>query len=349
MNESGIRRNTMFTKAGFLLSILFSLIVFQNCYAFENLFYALRGDASLAIERHHQQINGIIDQAYFTNHAGEISGEANPRDVATAQKYHIPFIAQVSNYEFDERKVHEFLSSSTLQTAAIQNLVRKCVENKFAGIQVDFEGMSVKDKDAFTAFIAQLAQALHSAHLQLSVVAIPVLYQEPPTYYYKLFQREGDAYDLKALANVVDFISLMTYDQHRGYTTPGPVAGLRWVQKALQLALQEVPKAKLSLGIPTYSAYWRIRKDGEPADAKGVPLSYESVLHFIKEYNLSMQWVESDQIHYIIFAPFLMYRYIFVEDAPSFKAKLNLATSSQLRGISVFRVGTEDPKIWDLL
>ena len=42
-------------------------------------------------------------------------------------------------------------------------------------------------------------------------------------------------------------------------------------------------------------------------------------------------------------------RFIFIENAKSFAAKYHLAVENQLRGISVFRVGIEDPAIWSII
>ncbi len=44
-----------------------------------------------------------------------------------------------------------------------------------------------------------------------------------------------------------------------------------------------------------------------------------------------------------------MLRFLFLEDQRSFSAKLKLAKFFHLRGISVFRLGTEDPRIWQKL
>ena len=54
-------------------------------------------------------------------------------------------------------------------------------------------------------------------------------------------------YDYKALADAMDFISYMTYAQHTGGSTPGPVAGYAWMEEALVLAwtlpIEEVHRA----------------------------------------------------------------------------------------------------------
>ena len=44
-----------------------------------------------------------------------------------------------------------------------------------------------------------------------------------------------------------------------------------------------------------------------------------------------------------------VYEWVFLEDARAFKAKLDLAKEKKLRGFSVWVLGTEDEKIWDVL
>jgi len=41
--------------------------------------------------------------------------------------------------------------------------------------------------------------------------------------------------------------------------------------------------------------------------------------------------------------------WVFLEDARSFKAKLDLAHRKHLRGFSVWVLGPEDERIWDVL
>ena len=78
-------------------------------------------------------------------------------------------------------------------------------------------------------------------------------------------------------------------------------------------------------------------------------IGYPSVTNLIQHFNPTIYWDEKDKVHFFMIAPDFIYRYVFIEDADSFAAKLSLAKQFALRGITVFRIGTEDPKIWDNL
>ncbi|MEX2460142.1 MAG: glycosyl hydrolase family 18 protein [Paenibacillaceae bacterium] len=66
-----------------------------------------------------------------------------------------------------------------------------------------------------------------------------------------------DAYPLKALATLCDYIMLMAYDEHYpGDTEAGPVASLPFVEQSIQSALTQIPSTQLVLGIPFYGRLW---------------------------------------------------------------------------------------------
>lgn len=326
-------------------------LFFNSAWSFTNAFYALRADQSAAIEQHHQQISELILQAYFTSENNVINGSVDQATLNAAKKYHIPVFAQVTNYEFDNKIVHQFLQSDALQQKAIASLVTDCQNNQLQGVQIDFEHLSQDDKDAFTNFISNLVDAMHAQHLEVSVAVLPLLYQTPPTAYYKLLNKDWTgAYDIPALAKLCDFITVMAYDQHIEYTTPGPVASYEWDERIIKNYLENLhlPAAKFSLGIPTYSAYWHMHRDGGSIDAQGYQISYDDVMRIMQKFHLQKIWDPRGKFNYIVFDPYFIYRYLFIEDADSMRAKLNLAKRYHLYGASVFRLGDEDPRIWYL-
>ncbi len=78
-------------------------------------------------------------------------------------------------------------------------------------------------------------------------------------------------------------------------------------------------------------------------------LSYAQVNYLLHKYNIQLQWDAKNYNHYAIFEHNWLNEYLFLEDAASFQAKLELVKKYHLRGISVFTLGDEDPKIWNEL
>jgi spore germination protein len=307
------------------------------------------------IEDHKQSIDILAPQIYQLNESGDISGNIDIKLLSLAKKNNIKIMPLVMNSDFDQAKLHAFLNNPFAQNHAIDKMVNLCQINQFYGIQFDFESIHVSDKEAFTHFFKLAAKKMHQHGFAMSVAVVPRISNTIDTAYDEwFFNNWSGAYDYKALSESADFISLMSYDEHNGLTTPGPIAGLDWVKNTIQYLLKDVPPEKISVGVATYSGYWATRK----LDPGNIPekftfrptrkaLSYTSVQALIKHFHPEMNWDKVWQINYGRWTHNGKTEYLFIEDAKSFRSKLKLAKRYHLRGISVWKLGFEDPNIWN--
>jgi spore germination protein YaaH len=173
-----------------------------------------------------------------------------------------------------------------------------------------------------------------------------------PTSYHKwIFDNWRGVYDYKALADAMDFISLMTYAQHTGNSPSGPVAGYRWVEDCLKYTLSlGVPPSKISLGLASYSDHWYPSYDTTAGPRmRGGDVSYERVMTILSERGITPHWDEQDKALRAEWSEAGVYESAWIEDSRAFMAKLELAKKYNLRGYSVWVLGTEDPKTWEAL
>lgn len=337
--------------------ILFSSPVF----AAENLFYILHyGDkpagkkglqeTTSQIQKNHSAINVIVTQAYNINENGDVTGFVNKEIIDVAKTYAIKLMAMVTNLNFEQAKAHQFLSSEAAQDKALTFIVDACKTQKLNGVQFDFEMIAVKDKTALTQFFKKAAELLHKNGLSVSFAVVPALSDKPgpSAFLQKTHENWSGAYDLKALGKYGDFITLMAYNQHPDGTTPGPSASSKWTEATLKYTLKYVPASKLSLGIPTYSLYW-YTGGGKHVATHRYEISYADVTHLVKKHQAHITWHDKDKVNYTVYEHNWLNEHIYIEDAKSFKAKLAMVSKYHLRGISVFRIGTEDERIWTLL
>jgi spore germination protein len=329
------------------------------CFAMENMFYILRTNPIpnrlSNLSEHAKSINVLISQAYHINAQGVVKGFVDPGLLKFAKEHAIKIMVLVTNVEFDKAKTHQFLSNITAQRKAIQTIIDLAKLYHYDGVQFDFENVGLGDKAALTRFYLAAAQALHKNGFKVSFAVIPVTTDAPQesAFLKKKYENWGGAYDLKALGKSGDFVTLMAYDQHTHGTTPGPIAGIRWVEAVLTHTLRFIPPQKISLGIPAYSGYWFTGAHSvngvEKVSAHLAEISYEQVQALMSKYAIKLTWDPKTEVNYAIYEHAWLYQYLFVEDAESFKAKLALAKKYHLGGISVFRLGDEDPKIWEVV
>jgi len=154
---------------------------------------------------------------------GSITDTSDQLVVDTFKEQGIKVMPLVHN-QFNKKMTTEFLKNNTAQQAFITTLTAKLSQLGVAGINLDFEEVAGTDRPAYTAFVTALAKAVHAKGMQISI--------DLPRG--SLSWNDRTAYDHTALAAVVDTIIIMAYDEHwKGSETPGSVAGLGWVRKAL--------------------------------------------------------------------------------------------------------------------
>lgn len=352
-------------KLNFYLFFLLLLTSYSSlCFSAENVFYILRYntpdrmtttlDTRASLKKNYKKIDILIPQAYNINEFGKVNKEIEPAILNFATKHSMKIMPLVTNTQFSREIAHQFLSDTAAQTKALETLVNICKKNNFYGLQLDFEMISLNDRDALTRFYTLAANELHKNGLVISFAIAPVVTDKSSSLFLKkIYENWEGAYDLNALGKIADFISIMAYNQHGGSTTPGPTASLPWVRETLTYALKYIPSNKISIGIADFSTHWYTGStkinDVEKITVKMRAISYESAMALVHHHNEKLIWDDQSAVFYMIFLNHWLNEYLFLEDAQSFSAKYNLVQQYKLRGVSVFDLGTEDPGIWKII
>ena len=326
----------------------------QSDDGLETVFYTISSESSYeSFEAHREQVSVVGPQTFEVDGDGMVWGDVSRQLIEQAQASGTRVVPLVVNPGFDQEMVHELLTDTTAQHRAISMMIDYAEQYDFDGWQFDFENIRATDRDRYTAFCERAAGAFEEAGLEFSIAMVPRNSNVPgPTSYHRwIYKNWRGPFDLGALADTADFLSLMTYDQHTRGTTPGPISGVPWVESIIQYALdQGVPPEKLSLGIPLYSGHWQpyySEESGAGATRNGV--TYEEVQRLRARYDAELQWNDTQKVHHTHWTHGGVFEYLFVEDRRSFRAKLELVREYDLRGFSSWRLGQEDPDIWTYL
>jgi len=317
----------------------------------EALWYT-RGEASTkAFLEHADQISIVSPQVFSLDGNGVIKGNVDPRIIAKAKEAHVKLIPLFLNPGFDQAAFHKLLTTPASWRNAIRNLTALCRDNGFDGLQYDVENVHVRDKDLFTKFVRESVDSLHHVGCSVSMAVVPRLGEDRGTnsYHTWIWDNWRGVYDYKALADTLDFISLMTYAQHTGGSTPGPVAGFPWVEACLRYTLSlGVPPSKISLGLASYSDWWyptydSVRKESR---VRGSDVAHARAMQIVQKAGAKPVWDDTQKAWYAMWENSGVFEHIWIEDARSFADKAALVDKYRLRGYSVWLLGLEDPKTW---
>lgn len=318
------------------------------------LFYLTEDPNSIqSFLNHANKIDILVPTWYSVDAIGLVWGGPNELVIETARRAHVPVMPIVVNPGFNQENFHKFAASPEAKGRFIAALASECKKHGYVGFQFDFENVAWTDQDALTALVTETAQALHKDHLQLSIATVPNApgYPGEGGFARWIYENWRGAYDLKALAEQVDLICLMTYDEHTRYTPPGPVAGYAWTVENLDYALKFVPKEKLSLGIPVYGYHWfagEPGKDERPSNS-AASIGALAVQQLIETYHPQIQWDAEDRSTWFYFYRDQTREWVFYTDARTFRERFQLVAERDLEGFCSWVLGDEDPAIWDLL
>ena len=320
------------------------------------LFYMTdTADSIRSFLAHSSKIDLLVPTWYTVDENGLVTGGPNNTVLAEAKRKGVPVMPIIAL--FNKKKFHDLAENTQARSRMNEALVRESKLHGYTGFQFDFEDVDYLDRDRLSSLVAESAQAMHTAGLQLTIATVPNApgYPGKGGYSKWMFTDWRGAYDLAALSKSVDLICLMTYDQNTRWTMPGPVAGWQWTLENLDYALQYVPKEKLSLGIPLYGYHWYTNapttdKDGkEHPNQAGDYISASDSVRLATEFGIKPQWDDFDRTAFFYFYRDQMREWIFYTDRRTFKERYDLASSRGVQGFCSWVLGTEDPEIWNLL
>jgi spore germination protein YaaH len=259
-------------------------------------YYTDREDSYESLQRNISKISVLAPSAYFVDAQGIVWGDVDPRVLALAARHNVHVMPLLVNAGFDQPALHALLSNPQARARTVGYLADLVKRHNYWGIQIDFENVSVEDKDNLTTFYREAADAMHQLGKKISIAVVHRPDEQPgPTRYHKwLFANWRAGYDLEALADAGDFISVMTYSQHTRRTPPGPNAALPWAEEVVKYFLQFVPPGKLSLGLPTGAMHWYTSQEDritpELARSYSATMSYEWAIGMIERHKARLVW-----------------------------------------------------------
>jgi spore germination protein len=290
-----------------------------------------------ALMAHCHYFNQVATDVFDTDEKGKISGRMRQDDLDFIRSKNMPVYATVSNYgggDFSPSIAHAIIASPEVTQAFLDAMTQKLAQYHYTGINIDFESLKPEDRAAFTAFVGTVAKKMHDGGYTV-VLSVPAIVKDDPD------NSWSGAFDLKALGALVDVVQVMTYDQNGPWGSAGPVAGLDWVEQAVQYTASVVSSAKISMGLPAFGYDWDLNDK-----TKSGQLNWTRVHSLMSEVKAEEQWDDASS------SPFFKYtraghpHVAWYENEKSLRFKAKLVAKYHLGGVSVWALGMEDDAFW---
>lgn len=282
-------------------------------------------------------ITSVAPFSFRVDAHGNVSGSHDENLAKLAKSRGIETLAVVTNIQgsnFSKKVIHELLNSKTARSRAVNGILRLVQEKGYTGVNIDFEGVPPGDRAELTAFFRELSSAFRAKNL-LVTASIPAKTKEDKR------SAWAGAYDYPAIAPYLDRVMIMTYDEHYKDGPPGPVASQNWVENVVRYAVKSFPPQRIMMGIAAYGYDWTARS--------GRALNLTGIQNIIDKYKIIPKWHSSYQVPYFTYSQSGTRHEVWYENRYSTAAKMRLVDQYGLRGVAVWRLGYEDPGIWQVL
>lgn len=243
----------------------------------------------------------------------------------------IPTVANILDGTWNGALVSTIIADPVLSEANIASLVALAVEHGFDGIDLDYENLRADDRAAFSSFVERLGVALHAQGKLLTVNVYAKTY-EPGSW-------DGPrAQDWTALGTAADQVRIMTYEYSWSTSAPGPIAPINWVSDVIAFARTQIPAAKIMQGVPLYGYDW--------VGQRGSELVWRDAMALAATYGVPVSWDTATSSPWFQYTVKTTQHTVWFENAASVAAKLDVANTYDIGGVTIWRLGGEDPDTW---
>ena len=281
------------------------------------------------LESNIDKINMVLPEWLFVSDADTVSFQPDERAYKLLQEHPsvavVPMLSNIWKRKWNKDNIGRIIKNKKKRQFFIENLVGTLNRYGFKGVNIDFEGLPDEYTEDFYTFLTALRDRLKKDDLMLSQSIVPFNSQYKP----------------ERLTKINDLLFVMAYNQHYMTGESGPIADQKWVESIMHTVSKDLPADKFVLCMASYGLDWG--KTG--VDAKD--LSYRGALSIAKEsnakvifndttYNLEFKYVSNDSVPHKVF---------FVDAATNFN-QMRAATNFGWRGVALWRLGSEDPRLW---
>ena len=268
----------------------------------------------------------------LTSPTGAIALADDPQALATLARARrapavLPLVSNAHDGVWDAAAAEGVILDGAARQRFLDRLADLARQHDYGGYVFDFEDLSPVAVAAYPAFLAQARQALAAGGGE-TWVAVPI---------------GAAAWPLAALSGAADTVVLMAYDECWANSTPGPIAGDDWLADLLAQRLPPLDPRRTVIALGAYGYDW---PSGAPASVVSVANAGELARTAGAEPTRAPV---SNAEHFAYLDTSQRPHNVWYADAANFAVQRGRALAQHPRGVALWRLGLEDPALWESL
>ncbi|MFD3158525.1 LysM peptidoglycan-binding domain-containing protein [Haloimpatiens sp. FM7330] len=307
--------------------------------------------------------DSFVNNKYNISELGLFMFRIDPKDPTQIEKFgeftdqyvkNLVFIAHTNNIkimptvhnllyknggtELARELVSQMVSTKQNRQTFINSVIALIEKYNFDGVNMDIEDVNIEDSENLTKFYTELGRRLHQKGYYVSA-ALPSRISDKP------FNPFSDPFDYERIGEALDEAVIMLYNEH-GWpgSGPGPVVSIGWMERVINYTVTKIDREKIVAAVSVFGFDFNL------TTGKNNYVTYSKAVDLAKKYNKEIIFDEKTQ------TPTFSYtdengneHEVWFEDTRSIKAKIKKAYELGIKGVALWRLGMEDPKIWDMI
>lgn len=241
---------------------------------------------------------------------------------------------------FSSELANALLENETAQDRLIENVIDIMRRKNYFGIDVDFEYVEPREKEAFSTFLSKMREAADENSFFLVTALAPKTGPDMPGLLY-------EAHDYGAIGGNSDYVFLMTYEWGYTYGPPMAVSPLNKMSEVLSYALTEITPEKIFLGIPNYAYDWTLPYIR--GESKAVKLRNSEATELAVSRGAEILFDGTSQTPYFYYSSDGKDHVVWFDDARSLERKISLAAEKGVFGVGYWNFMNYYPQNWLVL
>lgn len=236
----------------------------------------------------------------------------------------LPMLQNAADGGWDGKGAAAMFADPAARKKVLDQTAQMLAAEHAAGVVFDFEDLPANAHRNYQRFLSE-ARARFNPQGLLVTATVPV----------------GDPdWNLAAYARVADRLFVMNYDEHYMGGEPGPIASQPWFVEQLRASVKAIGPAKAIMAIGSYAYDWHGEVDALSVEEAWLAAhDSDAAIKFDQASgNATFSYEEGGVAHHV-----------WILDAASAWNQLRATHMAGAGGISLWRLGSEDPGIWPVL